>query len=923
MNRKFAAVVVAAAVAAAVAFLMRSGDAPDDLGEAGGAEAAADPSPSPGAEEAAFGGAPVHGSTVAMADDPEGNLLLEGQVIDGDDIPVGGVEVTVDSNPPRQVVTEADGSFAIEDLIGRTYTITAVAESEVGGPVRHELTETSEPVIVRLRQAASVIVSVQDDAGGPIEGASVYVHSDVDREGTTGRDGTARVSGVSRGFAVVSARADGYGPVREAIQVPDRPGAEVSVTLALAEGAAISGRVLSADGAPVAGAQVVAEDAAEMFSMADPEVDGVVTDSDGRYEIPAVSAGNVRVVATHDRYPSGSSSLIATDGRRPVTGVDIEMAPAASVAGRVVDDHGQPAAWASVRVAPARTTDMRRAGVRGATTDEDGTFEVVGLERRPAQIVATSDGLASAIVELDLGARARLESVELSLEAPARIAGTVVDGDGEPVPEVHVLAYPDVMGEGMDAVALRGSQQAVTDGGGRFELSGLPEGGYRLQAGRSAAGWSGQAPSGVTARTGDDDVTITLHAPGGVKGRVVLEEGGSPGAFSVAVGGTAGTPFAGADGGAFEVDGIEPGARTVMVRGPGFASRTLRQVEIEPGAVTDLGTISVTRGRGLSGRVYDASGAPIAGATVVLGSQLFGDGKSLTGGLGAFADQMGMRTAETDDGGFYEIVGIPASRQTIAAEHPEGGRSLAAAVPAGPGSLELDLELVPFGSVRGQVTVGGEPASGVTITATGKTDAEQHVMVTAAGDGSFLIERLAAGEHRITATMGGMMGGQMEGRDVEVLPGEEAHVEIDVGVGNVSLEVSVTTDDGSSLGASQVFLVEGIVQADSADDVNRLFREGEGSMASAFAMGDAAASFDRVIPATYSVCAIPIAGSLEDPEVIRELQERPGELPVHCRPQQIRAAPEAQSIEVEVPAPPPLGTGGEGREPGAAEGAPA
>src|SRR5688500_12993110 len=47
---------------------------------------------------------------VQIDDDPKGDLRLEGQVIDENDAPVGGVTVVIGSNPPRQTKSEDDGS---------------------------------------------------------------------------------------------------------------------------------------------------------------------------------------------------------------------------------------------------------------------------------------------------------------------------------------------------------------------------------------------------------------------------------------------------------------------------------------------------------------------------------------------------------------------------------------------------------------------------------------------------------------------------------------------------------------------------------------------------------------------------------------------------------------------------------------------
>ncbi|MEO8551025.1 MAG: carboxypeptidase regulatory-like domain-containing protein, partial [Kofleriaceae bacterium] len=86
---------------------------------------------------------------VVVDDDPTGALRLEGQVIDTDDQPVAGAKVTISSRPARTAVTEADGGFAFDALVGRTYTLVARAPHGVAGPVTARLTEKSPPVIMK------------------------------------------------------------------------------------------------------------------------------------------------------------------------------------------------------------------------------------------------------------------------------------------------------------------------------------------------------------------------------------------------------------------------------------------------------------------------------------------------------------------------------------------------------------------------------------------------------------------------------------------------------------------------------------------------------------------------------------------------------------------------------------------------------
>src|SRR3982751_2060193 len=81
--------------------------------------------------------------------DPEGPLVLEGQVQGPDGAGVGGATVWLSSVPPRSAKTEADGGFSFDKLVGRTYSLTASTADLVGGPVTYKLTQKSDPVVVR------------------------------------------------------------------------------------------------------------------------------------------------------------------------------------------------------------------------------------------------------------------------------------------------------------------------------------------------------------------------------------------------------------------------------------------------------------------------------------------------------------------------------------------------------------------------------------------------------------------------------------------------------------------------------------------------------------------------------------------------------------------------------------------------------
>ena len=114
-------------------------------------------------------------------------------------------------------------------------------------------------------------------------------------------------------------------------------------------------------------------------------------------------------------------------------------------------------------------------------------------------------------------------------------------------------------------------------------------------------GWF-MARRGVRARTGDEDVELTIEDAGGIRGSVVLAGGGVPERFGVTVDFRPAVPFDD-PGGVFEVTPVHPGEHFVTIRGDDFADVNLPDVEVKSGETTDLGEIVIQPGRVVSGRV--------------------------------------------------------------------------------------------------------------------------------------------------------------------------------------------------------------------------------------------------------------------------------------------------------------------------------
>ncbi len=682
-------------------------------------------------------------------------------------------------------------------------------------------------------------------------------------------------------------------------------------------GGPVSGRVLDDAGAPVAGARVIAKDVGRYFDTTSADKDGALTDADGRFKLAAVPPGSYRFIASDETHAPGASPPITLDGASPKEGVEITLKAAAAVAGRVITADKQPAPYATIRLGPKAMgggDDFAGAVLRQVVADADGKFALKGLPRTEVRIRAESDVAASAIVDVDLSGGAPKGEVVLVLDVSGTIAGVVVDGVGEPVAEAQVSAMPDFLAGGgkVEDAALAGFSSATTDGGGRFTIHGLPDGSYRLWAQRGGGNQQGWNSEGTPAKPGDLAVRLVLPAPGGISGKLALENGKSPDAATVQVGWMPGTS---AKGGSFALTELTPGRYDITVRGPEFAQVTKGDIVVEAGKTTDLGTIQLKRGRKVTGRVTTSDGAPVPGAKVQLGAFIMSQG---TGAAGAEMDpeQWGLRMATTGDDGGFAIVGVGPDGVSIIAEHPTLGRSDALTVAAGQGDPPpIQLRLHGYGVLAGKVTSAGKPVGGASLTASQKSGGAHAVVVQTGPDGTFLIDKIPEGAHHLTVMQMSGMGAATTGAEASVVAGKRTDIAIDIPVGDIALTVEVKPKAGATVDAAQVFLFGGVIAAKNGKDLRDVFLQGgsEGAGGMKFWFGADFPKFEKLTAGTYSVCTVPITGSMSDPTFMQRLQSQSEKLDVYCVVHPVKASPTEQRFVHEVPSmkplPPPEGAG--------------
>ncbi|WP_426756322.1 carboxypeptidase regulatory-like domain-containing protein [Myxococcus sp. Y35] len=817
---------------------------------------------------------PLHGYRETR--EPEGALRLEGQVIDDEQRPVAGARVTLNTVPPRAVLTEPNGVFTFERLLPRTYSLHARHGALVAEPVETRLTPTTEPVILVVRPSATVEVSVLDaDERSPIEGARITVEQQDDLTAQTNMEGKAQLRGLSSGRHLIQAVAAGRAPGRATVFHDARASSPIQVQLLLHRGALVHGRVVSEAGSAVADARVRALDVSTALPGEGGVVDEVHTGPDGRWTFGAVPAGTFRFIAEHDLLAPGLSDVVSLDGRQSPASISIVLREGAVLEGAVVERTGRPAPFARVQVRPAGP-GMNSSASHGTVADTAGRFRITGLPRARFRVEARSDR-ASAVPQ-DVNLEPGVANVTLRLDVEGTISGVVVGADGSLLAGAQVVAIPEDRAERSALSASRSGRYAsdISDGNGRFRLMGLAQGRYRL---RGSLTHSLQASTfwlstGVVASVGDENVRLTLQSPGTLRGRVERMDGTAPERFSVALSMSPPMEIQGTQG-TFVLADVPAGQHVLTVLAQGLAPRTIADIAIEAGEDKDLGIITLGEGRQLTGVVLDEKGAPVPGASVLAGPHLLGNGSQL-----GPAPLRG----SSDGNGRFRLEGGGQEPLTVMAEHPDFGRSLPVVTTVDTNSPSLELTLRALGSLEGTVRSNGQPVGNAAVVAAPRGSSTGRFMVVTRADGHYHFDRLATGDHVVTAVLQEGPTSQLQQSLLAQVGAQRTAFDIDVALGSQGLIVHVLEHDGQRLLNGQVYLSSGAVQAATLGQLETvLASRGEGQTRVQLLLNGQPVSLSRLSPGHYTLCVVPVRGDLDNPSNAQRLRDGASNLPVSCR----------------------------------------
>jgi protocatechuate 3,4-dioxygenase beta subunit len=557
-----------------------------------------------------------------------------------DESAVVGVEVDVYlDRERREGRTDEAGRCRFEAEAGAWFTSVRVAATAETTSVfwgeRRQLPDAGEvELVLRVSRGASVAGSVVDESGRPVAGAQIKGWCGIgyeralapDRTATAGPDGGFVLAHLGAAFHVI-AEAPGLACI-EGLKGELGPGDLVDdARLVLATAADLRGRVLAlGSDLPIEGALVAVSDKDVLGKT--PAHSGVYgfrpargqahSGADGVFALDALPRKPLVATVTGDGFQRWQGTL--EPGRDDQV---VRLAKGAQASGRVLDHAGRPVEGASVRFRENNVNTVR------AVSDAHGEFHLRGLGATESGTLFVHAKGHAAFVRQPVAISESLPNwLEVRLEPALALAGTVVDGDGNPVPRASLtiegdraVVYEDARyASKMTWERVLNLNAAHSGEDGRFRFEDLYAGSFTIAVRTEA---SPEVQAEMTAPSGSEDLLVRLDARPEDRvtlvGRVTDASSGEPVRDFTLIpmlptpnGGQTGNNHRISDpDGRFRVAGLPAGPISLIVRANGYASwrDELREYARGEHALE----LALYRSRALGVRVLDRSGRAVQG----------------------------------------------------------------------------------------------------------------------------------------------------------------------------------------------------------------------------------------------------------------------------------------------------------------------
>ena len=656
---------------------------------------------------------------------------------------------------PMSAITDAEGNFALRQLPGARWRLSAKAE----GYAVHE----SDPVtaggpdleMTLTRGATARCAARLADSGAAVPGIVVLAEGALPgnrQKKTTDDAGQVMFDGLADDDYTVSVRDAKYVVTGQEVHFSVKSEVPVEgVQLAVAVGGVVTGHIYEAGTRePVRGAEVVIYGAGTVRSDR--------SGADGAYRLEGVASGaqcaSLRETVGYMRSETVGYMRSEQDVRSVAVrlgeespNVDFLLKRGVTVRGRVVDTQKKPIARAQV------TTENRAARAYDefmTVTGDDGAFEAPGIAPNARlEIRAVKTGYAQLAMEPTLVGANDLNDVVITLGPGGSISGVVNDTSGKPVPQVSVWS------ERQETSDARNSPYGQSAEDGRFTIAGLREGVYLLHVNGAQEARESTPPVKVGPGQNVTGVTLVYESTRqagalSISGRVTNSKGDGVARANVYASMRAsqgeratnsyGSAMTGKDG-RYTITGLWEGEHEVSVHSQHYAAQKPAQVTAGSTnanfVLQDFGAIE--------GQVLDAvTGRPITNFEIGLGTSGEGEGVPESG-FGPDTDRTPYSNAE----GKFRVERVEPGDVMVRAYAPghAPGSQVVRGVRSGETASNVKIRLSAGGIVEGHVrSSAGEPIPGVQIVAATDLDEPSEGMpgmATTDTEGAFRLDSLS------------------------------------------------------------------------------------------------------------------------------------------------------------------------------------
>ena len=408
-----------------------------------------------------------------------------------------------------------------------------------------------------------------------------------------------------------------------------------------------------------------------------------VTGPDGRFAFAGIPRGRYELAAQRPGFltETFSGAIVAGPDQR-TDAIVLPISPPGLIAGKVVDEAGEPVALALVQLFDSAIVRGRRRLVSFAVkqTADTGEYRFAALPPGTYYLAVSGypwytkfnqthgDSPPRAITHTGYGIRYYPNVADAAAAEPLNLkAGQDATADFTllPVPaatvQVHVEGGEDLAKQfKLAAAGLPGNRVLVrqgTEAGDLYNFWGIPPGHYTLRVRASDANRSWYATDSFDVGATDTDVNVALLRAPSLAGSIVLEAGGSlPPNLSLQLldtesGGSQSVPI-GADG-KFAIPAMAPGQFGVTLAGP--VEYYLKAWSAEDGH-REGETLDIQESSAVRLKLWAAKGAGRVNGTVLR------DGHPVAAALVVLADPANpenSRATRTGSDGSYEFTGVP------------------------------------------------------------------------------------------------------------------------------------------------------------------------------------------------------------------------------------------------------------------------